>query len=122
MRPLALLALPLLPATTAARDSSLAHARFGQTVYADGPRVTPLRLIEDSRCPKLALCVWAGQVRIAARIRTGRGAVIRELTSNKPIPVADGTIELVEVTPERPQQGGIARRAYRFGFRFSGGL
>jgi hypothetical protein len=67
-------------------------------------------------------CVWAGQVRLTVRIDTGAGYVTREITSNKPIPVAGGTLELVEVTPARVSASEPIRKTdYSFGFRFNGG-
>lgn len=106
------------------RNSSdgVSRARFDETANVGGPRVTPLTLIEDSRCPQDVQCVWAGQVRITARIDTGAGSSVRELTSGKPIPVADGTLELVEVMPAKKADIPLYRDDYRFGFRFSGGL
>jgi hypothetical protein len=97
-------------------------ARLGQTVAVDGPRVTPIRVLEDSRCPMEARCVWAGQVRLQVRIRTGSGSTVREIVSNRPLPVADGTLELVSIMPPKSTQHPIRNRDYRFGFRFAGGL
>lgn len=87
----------------------------------DGPSVTPLKVLEDSRCPMNARCMWAGQVRISLRV--GRGKTV-EITSGKPIHVADGTLKLVEVRPDKvagTNNGAIKPAAYRFGFRFRGG-
>ena len=115
-----LAACATLPARAA--PDGMAFARFGQSIYVDGPRVTPIRLLEDSRCPMEARCVWAGEVRILARVRTGRGSATRELTLGKPVSLADGQLELTSVMPPRSIQRPIRMRDYRFGFRFSGGL
>jgi hypothetical protein len=69
-----------------------------------------------------ARCVWAGQVRLRTRIHLGARDEERELTSNKPVPVADGTLELVEVQPDRVAGETLDPKNYRFGFRFMGGL
>ena len=119
---LAALALAGCVTTPPQADSGLAYARIGQTVTAGGPRVTPLALIEDSRCPQGVQCVWAGQVRIAARVATGSGSSVRELTMGKPVPVADGTLTLADVQPTKRKDTTIAPGDYRFGFRFDGGL
>lgn len=95
---------------------------FNQTAYVDGPTVTPLDLLEDSRCPKQVECVWAGQVRIKARVAGGSWSKEMELTSGKPVQVADGALTLVEVTPEKSQNIETAQSGYRFTFRFQGGL
>jgi hypothetical protein len=115
-----LAACATLPAEAA--SDGMVVARFGQTATVDGPRVTPIRLLEDSRCPLEARCVWAGEVRILARVRTGRSITTRELTLGKPVAVADGQLVLASVMPPRSVQRGIRMRDYRFGFRFSGGL
>lgn len=106
-----------------AEEAPLAWAALGQTVPVDGPRVTPLQVLEDSRCPMNARCVWAGQVRLKVRIESGRGGTL-ELTTGKPAHVADGTLELVQVRPDKVAGAGggaIDPSAYRFGLRFSGG-
>jgi hypothetical protein len=100
----------------------LAWARLGQAVTVGGPRVTPLRVIEDSRCPSEVQCVWAGQVRLSVRIETGAGASTRELTSGQGEPVADGSLTLVAVEPPTRAEVTIPPEIYRFGFRFDGGL
>lgn len=110
--------------TSHASADGIARAALGQTVAVDGPKVTPLEVLEDSRCPMNARCVWAGQVRLKVRVHLGAGDQIRELTSGKPVQVADGTLELVEVLPDRVAGEGQALnpKDYRFGFRFMGGL
>jgi hypothetical protein len=122
-----ILAAPLLLAgcvTPQDQGDGIARAALGQTVAVDGPKVTPLAVLEDSRCPMNARCVWAGQVRLKVRVHLGAGSREHELTSGKPIPVADGTLELVEVRPDRVAGEGQALdpKDYRFGFRFMGGL
>ncbi|WP_379487672.1 hypothetical protein [Novosphingobium soli] len=110
------------PPPAAPKQAPLAYAALGQTVRVEGPLVTPLEVLEDSRCPMNARCVWAGQVRLRVRIESGRGGVL-ELTSGKPATVADGTLELVDVRPDKMAGSGNAvdPSAYRFGLRFSGG-
>ncbi len=115
-----LAACATIPADAA--SDGMTFARLGQTAYVDGPRVTPLRVLEDSRCPMEARCIRAGDVRILARVRTGRLTETRELTLGKPVRVADGQLELASVMPPRSTQRTIRPREYRFGFRFAGGL
>ena len=104
-------------------SAPLNYAKLGETVYVDGPRVTPLELLEDSRCPAEVLCAWAGQVRIKARIHLGSGDEIREMTMGKPIQVADGLLLLMQVLPEKSRRTEANREAeHQFGFRFAGGL
>lgn len=91
------------------------YARLGETARLGGVAVTPLSLVEDSRCPRGVSCVWAGRVRIAARI----GGATRELTLGQPASVAGGAVTLVEVSPARRRDTAIAARDYRFGFRLA---
>lgn len=119
--PAALASCATVPADSPS-DRGLTYARLGQRVTVGGPRVTPLKVLEDSRCPVNVQCVWAGQVRLSVRIATGRGASVQEIVSNKPLPVADGTLTLVEVRPARRTDALFHPSQYRFGFRFDGGL
>ena len=118
------LALALTGCATVQPDSDgIARAKLGQTVYVDGPKVTPLVVLEDSRCPMNARCVWAGQVRLSVRITLGTRSEVREIVSNKAIAVADGQLELVEVTPDRVAgEQPSPTQPYRFGFKFAGGI
>ena len=126
MKPLLLLLAPLALAGCVTApppgDSALVYARIGQTVAVGGPRVTPLALLEDSRCPQGVQCIWAGQVRITARVATGSDSSVRELTSGRPVPVANGTLTLADVQPAKRKDTAIAPVDYRYGFRFDGGL
>ncbi len=113
-------ATALPPATSA---DGIARAELNQRVYVDGPYVTPLAVIEDSRCPIGVQCVSAGRTRVMVRIDLGSRSEYRELCSDKPLQVADGTLALVEVQPglragEQPGRDN----PYRFGMRFAGGL
>lgn len=114
------------PAASTEPASPLTYAGLGETVYVNGPKVTPLTVLEDSRCPVNVRCVWAGQVRLRIRVDLGSGSAEHEIKSRTPIRIADGTLELADVQPERVKEGGVATDAttgpYRFGFRFMGGL
>lgn len=118
---LALGSCATVPAAQSRSGSPLAWARLGERTFVDGPAVTPLAVLEDSRCPADVQCVWAGQVRIRAMIHLGSGDVEHELASGKPIHVADGSLELVEVRPVPNSKAAIAPGDYRFGLRFMGG-
>lgn len=124
IRALPLLVLPVLAAcaTTGASLPDEGPVRFGQTAYAGGPTVKPVKLIEDSRCPSNARCIWAGRVVIRAVVTTGRGSRTQDLTLGDPVQVADGKLALVSVTPERATNARIKPSDYRFMFDFQGGL
>ena len=93
-------------------------AGIGQLAAVESIRVRPLALLEDSRCPASVRCVWAGQVRIRAEIMSRSGREVREMTSDKPVTVAGGTLTLVEVEPSKVAPVATDPRSYRFTFRF----
>ncbi|MBS0481023.1 MAG: hypothetical protein JSR96_02530 [Proteobacteria bacterium] len=104
------------------RSDGITRLRIGETGVVDGPTVTPVKVVEDSRCPSGTQCVWAGQVRLTVRIETGRGSEERELTLAKPEQVADGKLTLVEIWPVKKAGDTIYPDEYRFGFTFAGGF
>lgn len=97
-------------------------AKLGQATYVDGPVVIPLEVIEDSRCPANARCVWAGRVVLRARIAGRAWETTRDLTLGERVQIADGSLALASVTPDRWTDRTIEPEDYRFGFEFQGGL
>jgi hypothetical protein len=116
----ALTACATLPA--ASQPGHEGPAALGQATYVGGPVVTPLGVIEDSRCPMNARCVWAGRVVLRVRIATGGRSVERDLILGTPVPIADGTLALTSATPDRRTDLTIRPSDYRFTFEFQGGL
>ena len=108
--------------TTAQADVDGSDVRLGQTAYVGGPRVRPLAVLEDSRCPANAQCVWAGRVRLKMLWVRSTGDQEFELTLGEPKPLADGSITLISVVPEKTMQTQNVPAAYRFSFEFQGGI
>src|SRR5688572_13039984 len=119
LAPLTLAGCATAPTAMQANDG-IARAGLNQRVYVDGRYVTPLAVVEDSRCPVGSQCASAGRTRVMVRIDLGSRSEYRELCSDKPLQVADGTLALVEVTPARTDE--TQPGSYRFGMRFAGGL
>ena len=103
-------------------SGSLSWARLGETVNVGGATVTPLRVVEDSRCPQGVQCIWAGRAVVSATISTPTMKLTRDLTLGEPFAVADGTLTLAEVRPARAQNTATVLADYRFGLRFDGGI
>jgi hypothetical protein len=97
---------------------------LGRSAYVDGPIIRPVKVLQDSRCPLDARCVWAGTVKLQALWVRSDGDRKIELELGKPISIADGSLELTEVMPPRMAGKGLELKAadYRFSFRFMGGL
>ncbi len=122
LAPLSVTACAVVPPADSTPPQPAGYAvPIGQPVQVGDLILTPRKLVEDSRCPMEARCAWAGQVRLLVRIGTGRRGGLREITSNTPIRVADGSLELVSVMPPRSVQRTLRPRDYRFAFRFAGG-
>ena len=96
MKPSNILAIPLALAACATTppepEDGIARAGLNERVYVDGPWVTPLKVLEDSRCPINVRCVWAGRVRLSVRIDLGSRSETREIAGGAPIQVADGQL------------------------------
>lgn len=83
-----------------------------------GLRVRPLEVLEDSRCPQNARCVWAGRLRLRVNVE---GVGDREIADDAgALQTPRGSFELVAVSPgpwtDWPEG---AKPPYRFGFRRS---
>ncbi len=113
-----LAALALSGCMTMRDNDGSGSARFGQTARVGDLRVTPLRLLEDSRCPQGVQCVWAGQVRIGVSVSSGSRVDFYELTQSKPVTVSRGQLVLAEVTPPRLADRSIRLQDYRFTFDY----
>ena len=91
-------------------------AAFNQPTRVGAVVVTPKAIVEDSRCPMNARCVWAGQVVITARID---GAGWRETTSLKlgePYQTHGVTVALTAVRPEKMAGAQVPVPDYLFAF------
>lgn len=124
---MAIVALPAaLSACATTRAAPLpdgSDVALGQKAYVDGPLVQPVEVVEDSRCPMNARCVWAGRVRVKMVWIRGNGEKQPfEATLGEPVQLADGQFTLESVRPEKMTNVTIKPSDYRFSFRFAGGL
>jgi hypothetical protein len=127
LTPLLLTAAFALSACATTRDPApLADASdvaLGERAYADGPIVQPVAVLEDSRCPMNARCIWAGRVRVQMLWIRGNGEQQPfEVTLGEATPLADGSITLESVRPDRVTNVELKPEDYRFSLRFAGGL
>ena len=96
---------------------------LGQRAMVDGPVVQPCKVLEDSRCPMNARCIWAGRVRLQMVWMRGNGEKQPfEVTLGEPVQLADGQFTLESVRPEKMTNVTLKPEDYRFSFRFAGGL
>ena len=112
--------LPLLAGCASDRPVE-GPARLGQIAAVGGPRVRADRVIEDTRCPVDARCVWAGRLIVRITVLGGGWSRQLDLALGSPVPVADGSLTLVAATPpRRSARRSIDPARYRFTFRFQG--
>ena len=126
---LAAIALPAAVALSACATTATAplpdasDVALGERAYVDGPIVQPVEVVEDSRCPMNARCVWAGRVRVKMIWIRGNGEKQPfEVTLGEPTQLADGQFTLESVRPEKRTDIKLTPSDYRFSFRFAGGL
>jgi hypothetical protein len=123
MKPLLPLAALALSGCITTSDGPIeGPVRLGQTATTNGVKVRPVDVLEDSRCPVSVKCVWAGRVVVRAEVTGGSWQRTENLVLGKPTKVADGTLTLVAVAPEKKVPIEIGKRAYRFTFDFQGGM
>jgi hypothetical protein len=78
--------------------------------------VSPIALVEDSRCPLLVQCIQAGTVRVKARVVTGTTMNEQIFELGKPQSIEGKTITLVSVSPEAKAGTKLVFTDYSFSF------
>lgn len=112
--PIAFATLPLAACATVSAPGGLVALEQAQRL--GNLRVTPLNVVEDSRCPENACCMWAGRVVVRATIDGDGDRFERNLTLGEPAQIAGRTLMLDSVTPERNTGTELSVAAYRFHF------
>jgi hypothetical protein len=102
---------------TSTQDATPLTAHFGEQVSALGVHLTPLTLLEDSRCPVDVQCIQAGTVRIQATLTSGLGTANQEFKLGQTITTEAESITLVNVVPVK--KAGTAVKTSDYVFTFS---
>ena len=108
-----ILLLPLALAACATLPSAAGPVALDQPQQLGRFVVTPLAVVEDSRCPMNARCVWAGRVVVRVAIEDGRERLERKLVLGEP--AAPGVV-LDGVTPDKMAGADAPAMDYRFQF------
>ncbi len=87
---------------------------IGQPVRVGDLIVTPKKLVEDSRCPMNARCVWAGRVVVKTRIAGAGWADTADLTLGEPYGTHGKVIALVSARPDKVAGAEAPPIDYRF--------
>lgn len=119
MKRIALAAFALLGACTTVPSASAGPtAALGQTASVGGLTIRPVRVVEDSRCPVNARCVWAGRMILHAEVRDRTGRAAYDLTLGEPVTHRAGQLALVAAEPGRMAGSETDPAAYRFTFEY----
>lgn len=87
-------------------------AGLNETITVSGIEITPLEVLEDSRCPTDVQCIQAGTVRVSVRIVPDTIA----FTLGQPQTIDGVSIALTRVSPDPVSTREIADEDYRFAF------
>ncbi|GGD91803.1 hypothetical protein GCM10011515_09340 [Tsuneonella deserti] len=87
---------------------------FDVPVHVGNLVLTPKKLVEDSRCPMNARCVWAGRVVVTTRIDGAGWRETKDLTLGESYGTHGEVFALVGVSPEKTTDREIQPAEYRF--------
>jgi hypothetical protein len=104
---------PIVVGVPAAPGSAVA---LGQPVKVGAVVATPMEVVEDSRCPINARCIWAGRLVVKTRIDGAGWRETADLTLGEPYGTHDVVIALTSGEPGREAGDGkeTPPAAYRF--------
>jgi hypothetical protein len=102
--------------SASAKDAEKVSVKINEVVTAKGGiRIRFVEMVEDSRCPTDANCVWAGNAKIRVKVtRNGRSKLL-ELNSNtrpKSAIFAGYSFDLTGLTPEPRSNIRINRNGF----------
>ncbi|TNE53605.1 MAG: hypothetical protein EP341_06165 [Sphingomonadales bacterium] len=82
--------------------------------------VKPLEILEDSRCPIEADCIWEGRVLIRSELTLGHEVIVATLGTSEPMRINGGWLSIAEVAPQASVQWSpLDVTDYHVGFRFA---
>ena len=91
-------------------------ATIGQSTRVGALVITPQQLVEDSRCPINARCIWAGRLVLSTRIDGAKWRETTNLTLGKPYSTHGTGLALVSAEPGKLAGSPPAPPASLFGF------
>ena len=91
-------------------------ATYGQSTRVGALVVTPQALVEDSRCPINARCVWAGRAIVRSQVDGPGWRETRDLTLGQTIATHGLTLSLTSVEPGKLAGTPAPAAPYLFGF------
>lgn len=115
----ALAGCAVIPDPTAMQRPALAEGTpvaLTQPVEVGDVLVTPMSIVEDSRCPINARCVWAGRLIVKTRIDGEGWRDTADITLGETYGTHGRVIALVSAEPDKITQSEIEPGSYLFVF------
>lgn len=97
-------------------EPAVITVRIDQGASAQGVKIVPTAVLEDSRCPMNARCIWAGRLRIQAIVMVADTLKTEEFVLGESKVVFGKTIALISVRPETEASIQIPTSQYEFDF------
>lgn len=110
---------PKSTSTNATPEKTTVEVKLNARVTPILESLTPLSVIEDSRCPKDVQCIQAGTVRVSVKLESGLGTSVQTFTVGQTITTETEAITLTSVQPEKISTKTILPADYRFTFTVS---
>ena len=95
----------------------LVEVKLNEAGTVLGEKITPISIVEDSRCPIDVMCIQAGTVRLATKIESSLGDSTQTITVGTPVTTESAIITLMKVTPDKNSKIQINASDYRFTFQ-----
>lgn len=115
--PLMLAGCATMGPSTKATGTYEVTVAYDETAHIGRLQVTPLDMVEDSRCPEGVECIWAGRVRLKVVLVEGGQRSEPVLTMNEPLITSGGALILIATHPYPSVTAKYAKSAYRFTLR-----
>ena len=92
------------------------QARLGEATRVGALVVTPRAIVEDSRCPINARCVWAGRAIVRSEVAGAGWRETRDLTLGERVSTHGVSLALTSLEPGKLAGAEAPPLAYLFGF------
>lgn len=102
---------PILTATLTAEATPVS---LKQPVKVGNLAVTPMKVVEDSRCPMNARCVWAGRLVVETQIDGAGWRETADVTLGETYGTHGTVIALVAASPDKRTDVELQPTDYRF--------
>lgn len=97
--------------------SQTVSVKMNETVDIFGAKLTPVDVLEDSRCPIDVQCIQAGTVRLMVNIENNLGAAELEFTLSESVVTETQEITLIQVEPTNDSKAATNKGEYTFIFK-----